>query len=172
MEITSKPNVDLMLRTAHQYHAHLIAMADTKASIVITVCSIIATFSMGQAKSPHLKWGLITLSLFCVLSLILAILAIMPRIQLSKRLEVDVHAPMFNILFFGHFMAMKYEAFESRLEEIISSDREVYRTQMRDVYGLGIVLVKKYQFLKMSYMCFMNGFMISILLVALSYIFF
>lgn len=172
MEIQSKPSIDLMLRTAQQYHAHLIAMADTKASIVITVCSIIATFSMGQTKSPHLKWGLITLSLFCILSLVLAVFSVMPRIQIRKRRGVNAHAPMFNILFFGHFMAMEYKGFENRLEEIISSDREVYRTQMKDVYALGTVLIKKYRFLKMSYMSFIGGFIISILLVGVSYIVF
>ncbi len=172
MEIKPRSNVDLMLRTAHQYHAHLIAMADTKASIVITVCSIIATFSMGQTESPHLKWGLITLSLFCVLSLVLAILSIMPRLNIDKRKKIDIHSPMFNILFFGHFMAMEYEEFQNRLEEILSSDHEIYQTQIKDIYGLGSVVAKKYQFLKMSYMCFMSGFVISIMLVALSYIFF
>ena len=77
---------------------------------------------------------------------------------------------MFNILFFGYFLAMEYDAFQERMEEIIGSDCEVYWTQMKDIYGMGSVLAKKYRFLKMSYLCFISGFVISILLVVLSYV--
>ena len=171
MEIKARPNIDMLLRTAQQYHAHLIAAADTKASIVITVCSIIAAFSMGQTQLPHLKWGFIALSLCSVLSLLLAVVSIIPRIRTGQKSKSGLRAPTSNILFFGHFLTMEYDAFEKRLEEIFLSDREVYRTQMKDIYAMGAVLDRKYQFLKMSYLCFVSGFVIGALLVVFSYIF-
>lgn len=171
MEIKARPNIDMLLRTAQQYHAHLIAAADTKASIVITVCSIIAAFSMGQTQLPHLKWGFIALSLCSVLSLLLAVVSVMPRIKMNRSSEHHVRASIFNIMFFGHFLTMEYDAFEQQLEEIFLDDREVYRTQMKDIYAMGAVLDRKYQFLKLSYMCFVSGFVISVLLVLFSYIF-
>jgi hypothetical protein len=171
MEIKAKSNINMMLRTTCQYHAHLIAAADTKASIVITMCSIIAAFSIGQTGSPHLKWGFIMLSLSSVLSLVLAVISVMPRIRTGQKSKSGLRAPTSNILFFGHFLTMGYDAFEKRLEEIFLDDREVYRAQLKDVYAMGAVLDRKYQFLKMSYLCFVSGFVISILLVAFSYIF-
>ncbi len=171
MEIKAKSNIDAMLRTTYQYHAHLIATADTKASIVITVCSIIAAFSMGQTGSPHLKWGFIMLSLCSVLSLVLAVISVIPRIRTGQKSKNGLRAPTSNILFFGHFLTMEYEAFEKRMEEIFLSDREVYRAQMKDIYAMGAVLDRKYEFLKMSYLSFVSGFVISILLVLFSYVF-
>jgi len=171
MEIKSKSNIDMMLRTTCQYHAHLIATADTKASIVITMCSLIAAFSMGQTGSPHLKWGFIMLSLCSVLSLVLAIISVMPRIRTGQKSKSGLCASTSNILFFGHFLTMEYDAFEKRLEEIFLDDREVYRAQLKDIYAMGAVLDRKYQFLKMSYLCFVSGFVIGVLLVVFSYIF-
>src|ERR1700757_728032 len=69
---------DVILRTAQQHHVALSSMADTKASIIITVSSIVLTISLGRMGDPALRASVITLTGFTLAALLLAILAVLP----------------------------------------------------------------------------------------------
>ena len=78
-EIPERNPSDNILGMAQQHHVALSSMADTKANIIITVSSIVLTLSLGRASDPALRVAVLILSVFTLLALLLAILAVLPK---------------------------------------------------------------------------------------------
>src|SRR5216684_8794901 len=66
--VTPRSSIDNLLRTAQQHHVQLSFMADTKASILITISSIVLTIALSRAGDPHLRPALLTLASACLIS--------------------------------------------------------------------------------------------------------
>jgi hypothetical protein len=149
---------DCLLRTMQQHHVQLSSMADTKANIVITVSSIVLTLALGNLANPDLRAAMITLCVFTLLSLVLAIFAVLPKYR-PMRLADGALPAHFNLLFFGHFSELRPERFLREISAAMKSDGSVYETMARDVYALGTYLRKyKYRYLRWSYLSFLSGF--------------
>ena len=155
-DIRPRQNIDILLRTAQQHHVALSQMADTKASILITVSSIVMTIALSRLGEPSVRAALLTLAATCLLSLVLAIVAVLP--QFGKRGGTR------NLMFFGHFAEMDEEEFMNAMELIIRSDERVYETIVRDLYSLGTYLHrKKYRYLRYAYIALLTGFIVAAL---------
>jgi len=154
--VTPRSSVDNLLRTAQQHHVQLSLMADTKASILITISSIVLTISLSRSGDPHLRPALLTLAAACLISLLLAIIAVLPTFtRRSGRVRP-------NILFFGHFSSMSEEEYQRAMEEILSSDARLYEAAVRDIHSLGIYLYrKKYRYLRFAYVALLFGFILA-----------
>ncbi len=151
--VAPRPSVDNLLRTAQQHHVQLSVMADTKASILITISSIVLTISLSRSGDPQLRPALLTLAAACLVSLLLAIIAVLPTFAQRRRTAGQ------NILFFGHFASMSEEEYLNAMELILSSDALVYETAVRDIHSLGVYLYrKKYRFLRFAYVSLLLGF--------------
>jgi hypothetical protein len=150
---------DVILRTTQQHHVTLSAMADTKASIIITVSSIVLTLSLGKLDQPELRMSVLTLTVFTLLALLLAILAVLPKYR-PLRLKRDAELPPhFNLLFFGHFTELPRERFLAEIARSMRTDGTVYLTMAKDIYSLGSYLAHhKYLYLRFSYLSFLTGF--------------
>jgi hypothetical protein len=156
--VAPRSSVDNLLRTAQQHHVQLSVMADTKASILITISSIVLTIALSRASDPQLRPALLTLAAACLISLLLAIIAVLPTFARSRR---DSGAER-NILFFGHFAQMTSEEYRDEMEHILSSDALVYETAVRDIHSLGVYLYKKkYRFLRFAYVALLAGFILA-----------
>src|SRR5690349_9719424 len=101
---------DVLLRTAQQHHVALSAMADTKANIIITVSSIVLTLSLGKLGDPDLRLSVLTLCVFTLVALLLAILAVLPKYRPFKLTTVELPYE-FNLFFMGHFSELSRERF-------------------------------------------------------------
>ena len=155
--ITPRPSVDNILRTAQQHHVQLSVMADTKASILITISSIVMTIALSRSGDPQLRPALLTLAAACLISLLLAIIAVLPTFAESR-----IRPGSRNILFFGHFASMSEQEYLSALERILSSDALIYETAVRDIHSLGVYLYrKKYRFLRFAYVALLFGFLLA-----------
>lgn len=155
--VPERGSTDHLLRLLQQHHVQLSTMADTKASMIITVSSIVLTIALGRFKDPDFRIALIVLSVFTMLALLMAILAVLPKFRGVKRLEGAIPEG-FNILFFGHFSALSQQRF---LEEMAPRMMPgvTYETVLKDVYGLGMYLAQhKYPYLRLSYLFFLTGF--------------
>jgi hypothetical protein len=151
--------LDTMLRTAQQHHVQLSAMADTKASILITISSIVLTIALSRADEPILRPGLLTLAASSLLSLLLAIVAVLPTFAPRAVQRGDARR---NLLFFGHFGAMSEQEFLRQMEPLLRSDALIYEAMLRDLYGIGAYLYrKKYRFLRFAYVALLAGFIIA-----------
>jgi hypothetical protein len=152
---------DSMLRTAQQHHVQLSMMADMKANIIITVSSIVLTLTLGRVNDPELRHSAITLLVFTLLALLLAILAVLPKYR-PLRLASDILPGHFNLLFFGHFAELSRERFLREVAASMKADGTVYDTMARDVYALGYYLAHyKYRYLRLAYLFFLTGFVMA-----------
>jgi hypothetical protein len=158
-DVRPRQQLDVMLRTAQQHHVQLSALADTKASILITISSIVLTIALSRADQPQLKPALVTLAAAALLSLLLAIVAVLPTF--APRSVRKGRSPR-NLLFFGHFGMLSEEEFIREITPLLHSDALMYEAILRDLYGIGSYLYrKKYRFLRFAYVALLAGFIIA-----------
>ncbi|MEL7377746.1 MAG: Pycsar system effector family protein, partial [Bacteroidota bacterium] len=63
----------------------------------------------------------------------------------------------------GNFYNMDLDDFHYGMMEMIRDDEFLYSSMTRDLYYLGVVLAKKYRFLRMTYTIFLFGMIVSVL---------
>ena len=144
--------IDQALRTVMQSQVHQSAMADTKANILITVCSIVVTLGLGQFGNPELRWPLGVLCAFALAALLLAILAVIPRIG-----RPGSHARG-SLLFFGHLGLVPLDDYRRDLAQLLSDPAALYDTMARDIHGQAVILARrKFRYLRWAYMAFLGG---------------
>jgi hypothetical protein len=150
---TSEHNsaIDYMLRTTQQHHVQLSLMADQKANIMIASTSILLTFSFANFKQQNLFWGFLVLFAFAFASLVLAILAVMPRLHHHQ-------SGSLNPLFFGDFKHMSLDEYQDAMNEVMQSSEATYDALIADIHALGTTLSdRKYRYLSRSYRTFLVG---------------
>jgi len=145
--------VDYMLRTTQQHHVQLSLMADQKASIMIASSSIVLTFAFANFKQQNLFWGFLALFLFAFMALVLAVLAVIPRLGADA-----ARGGRRNLLFFGDFADMSIDDYLDAMGETLRTDEGVYDAIVTDIHSLGSALrERKYRFLGYSYRVFLVG---------------
>ena len=152
--------VDNILRVNHGNQMRLGLMADAKANIMITVASVVFSVAIANLDNELVKWPLLTFAFGCFFALLFAIFAIIPKTDYPKDATGDIarKSPIFNPLFFGHFAHLPIDEYKDDYAETLMTDDSVYDALAGDIYGQGKVLaLRKYKFLKWSYMSFLLG---------------
>ena len=161
-----------MLRQTRLHHAQLSIMADNKANMLLTISSVVISLSL-----PHMfvagpiGWALLVLVFFSLITVALAVYAVMPKIPYSRKSQAppDLANPRFNLLFFGDFTRLTYAEFEAAMEEAMNDHSRTYEIQVREVYTLGAFLAaKKYRFLQLAYLALFIGLFGSVITLFLS----
>lgn len=150
---------DYLMQSAHRHHIQLSQMADNKASMLITVSSLVLTLSLSRLHEPELRASIIILASFTLASLLMAILAVLPKYR-PLRLEDPKKLPsFFNPVFFAHFSELSRDEFFNLLGKTLRYDAGVYEVLANDLYGIGSYLAKhKYRYLRLAYLFFLSGF--------------
>ena len=65
-------------------------------------------------------------------------------------------------MFFGNFYKMPLAEFENKMGELMQNKKELYSSLTKDIYNLGVVLGRKYKFLRICYNIFMYGMILSV----------
>ena len=160
--------VQTMFRTTSNNHIELSGMADNKAHIMITVNSIILSFTVTYlmprvAYDTELLVASSILALTCLISITLSILATRPSINSGRFTEEDIRNKKTNLLFFGNFHRMQLNDYQWGVNQMIKDKEYLYNTMMMDIYYLGVVLAKKYRYLRIAYTVFMIGIILSVI---------
>ncbi|HVF82358.1 MAG TPA: Pycsar system effector family protein [Flavisolibacter sp.] len=160
--------VQTMFRTTSNNHIELSGMADNKASIMITVNSIILSVAISYllarvAFYPIFMIATGILILTCLISVTFSILATRPSIKSGKFTEDDIRNKKTNLLFFGNFHQMELTDYQWGMRQMIQDREYLYNTMMMDIYYLGVVLAKKYRYLRISYTVFMVGLILAVI---------
>ncbi len=156
--------IDHVLRTTRQIHMDLRAQADTKASIMIMVTSIVLSIVLSQLDKPALRQPFLFLGGFSLVALLLAVVAVFPWHPYPKgdNGTINTDSPAFSLLFFGHFVRLKREEFAEKLDAMVRDDGAIYRAIVTDLYEVGrVLLYRKYRFLRLSYLSFVIGAVIA-----------
>jgi predicted metal-dependent HD superfamily phosphohydrolase len=174
-ESKKKPTrgVETMFRTTSTNHLRLSEMADTKANIMITVNSIIASIlvSVLFRKLEEDERLIIPAIMFLVTSLVSIVFAILvtrPNVTQGTFTEEDLTKKRANLLFFGNFHRMSLSDYQRGIDAMMADSEFLYGSMTRDIYNLGVVLGRKYKLLRVAYSFFMFGFIISVLSFAIA----
>ena len=166
---TNRPDrgIETMFRISSTNHQALSQMADNKAHIMITVNSIIISVLLSVLfrsldNEPHLAIPVAILLLVNVITIIFSILATRPNIPPGNFTKEDLDNQEVNLLFFGHFYKMQLNDYSEAMIQLMEDRNFLYNSLIKNLYQQGLVLGKKYRFLRVSYNVFMYGLVLSI----------
>jgi Family of unknown function (DUF5706) len=175
--LTNKETEDLF-KIAFRNYNHLISVADSKASLLMRVnsviISIIIAFLVGKGgRTLAVLWPAIVLMTVSMITIFLAILASRP--QNNSFLE-DKQSHSYQRFYFGSFdmvdksfLEASWEDYFKQLMELFSMPKEsVYMEVYKESYNVRRVLAKKFNYLTTAYWVFLVGFLISIISFVLS----
>ncbi len=169
--------VETMYRTTYRTHINLSSIADNKANIMLSINAIIISIVVSNlaTKLDSNTFLIIPTSMFlvvCMGSLVFAILSTRPKITEGRFMREDIEKKTANLLFFGNFYRMELEDFHWGMMEMIKDSDFLYSSMTRDLYYLGVVLAKKYRYLRICYSIFMYGMILALLSYGLAYLLF
>ena len=160
--------IETMFRITSSNNQRLSDMADNKANILITVNSIILSVIISlllrklETRDP-LAYPTFLLLLVSLVTITISILATRPSIPDGVFSRTDLDDKSVNLLFFGNFYKMGLDEYSEGMFKVMDDRAFVYNTLVRDIYGQGVVLGKKYQLLRLAYNVFMFGLIVSII---------
>jgi predicted metal-dependent HD superfamily phosphohydrolase len=162
--------IETMFKVTIHNHLELSSMADAKANIMISVNSIIVSvvLSVLVRRLEEFPAMIIpTCILLCVnvVTIVFAILTVRPKILKGPPpgKQPVVSNKRVNLLFFGEFNKMSLKEYTVKMKEMMREKDYLYENMINNIYFMGIVLVKKYQYLRLAYNVFMYGFIIAVL---------
>lgn len=162
--------IETMYRVTLKNHIKLSDIADTKANILLSVSAIILSIALStlfpkldKADNYYLIYPTLFFLFVTVVTMIYSILSTRPKVTTGKFTKEDVANKKVNLLFFGNFHKMSLEDFQEGMTELMNDRDYLYKSLMKDLYFLGIVLEKKYRLLRIAYTIFMVGIIISVI---------
>jgi hypothetical protein len=159
--------IETMFRSAYRVQMDLTSLADNKANMMISINGIIISIIIASV-APKLDanpWLGIPTTLFLLgtmVSIIFAIVAARPRVSSTPITLEDLRHSEGNILFFGNFANMQESQFLEGMTELIGDKTIVYESMIRNIYGLGAVLNKKFALLRIAYTSFMVALILGV----------
>ncbi len=167
--------VETMYRTTYRTHVNLSSIADNKANIMLSINAIVISITLSSLiprfeTSPKLIFPTIVLLCVCLAAVVFATLSTRPKITEGKFTREDISNKRSNLLFFGNFYNMNIDDFHWGMMEMIKDSDFLYSSMTRDLYYLGIVLAKKYRYLRICYGIFMYGLIISVIIFAIAFL--
>ena len=155
-----------LLRTTQQHHVQLSAMADQKAGFLIGGSIVLLGLVLGQLGGEQ-SLGLLAAGLTALVTLSLAIFAVMPRF--SGKTQGPGAAP--NTLFFGVFAHIDEEDWIEDHLEMLSDAARVRRAMLRDIHQMGSDLYStKFRYLSYAFRVAFVGFAISFAVALIEFI--
>ena len=175
-ETKTDRSIDTLMRTVSQNHMRLSDAADSKANLLISINTLMASvlisgFIIKKEITDNMTISVVMILAINVITIIFAVLATRPKLSSS---DPDVKQDMgtnSNLLFFATFQEFNFEDYKTKMHELFLDKSKVYDQILLDVYLLGKVLNKKYKLLKLAYNIFMIGIIIGVLAFIVSYVF-
>lgn len=170
MDKSQKPEkgIETMFRITAGNSQRLSDQADAKANILITVNSIIISVLLGTVvrrieTNDFLTIPSLMLLTVSLTTIIFSILATRPHVPKGLFTPRDLEEKKVNLLFFGNFYRMPFEAYAQGMQRMMEDKDFLYLGLTRDVYNQGVVLGKKYRLLQFAYNIFMFGLTLSVI---------
>ena len=175
-EMNPEKGIETMFRVTLRNHINLSAIADKKSNILLSVSaimmSIVLTTLVPKLDKPDNYYLIYPTAIFLfitVVTIIFSILATRPKVTSGNFTKEDIANKKVNLLFFGNFYKMSLEEFQEGIFEVMGDYNYLYKSLMKDLYFLGIVLQKKYKLLRIAYTIFMIGIVISVIAFVISF---
>lgn len=162
--------IETMYRVTLRNHINLSAIADSKANILLSVNAIILSLALSnlfpkldKADNYYLIIPTIIFLLTAVTSIVFAILSTRPNVTSGTFTQKDVDDKKVNLLFFGNFHKVSLDMFDKSMFTLIDDKEYLYKSLNKDLYFLGVVLARKYKLLRLTYVIFVIGILLSVI---------
>lgn len=161
--------IQTLFRNVSKSHYTLNQMVDRKASIMITVNSIILSLVMGGIigkfdTADVFKYiPIFILATVNIFSIIFAIIAITPAQTQGNFTEEEIRNKQGNLLYYGNFHNMAYRDFEWGFLQMLNDKDYLYGSMIRDFYYQGQSLDRKYKFIRIALNIFLIGLILTII---------
>lgn len=170
----SSRGIETMFRTSYRVNMDLSSLADTKSNIMISINGliisiIIASISTKLDSNIVFIWPTVVLLVGCLISMIFAILAARPRVSSKVITLDDVRENRANVLFFGNFSHLTQDEYVEGMLDLLKDTDKLYLNMIRDIYGVGSVLQKKFKLLRVAYSVFMAALVAGVALFIYAY---
>lgn len=167
-DIKLERGVETFFRVTERRHIDLSAKAHDKASLLISVNSIVVSIVLSVLitkleENRYLLLPTLLLVITCVTTIILSIISTRPRFIKKQSSPLYAEDDEVNLLFFGDFSKMSLNEYKKAMKETYKDKNKLYDSLSKDIYYQGIILVWKYKYLNIAYSVFMYGFIITIL---------
>jgi predicted metal-dependent HD superfamily phosphohydrolase len=161
-------SIATVFRIMANNHISLSQMADSKANILISVNSIILSIIISTLfeklqTDPNLQIPVALLVTVCVASIVFGILATRPNVSSGTFTRDDIANKRTNLLFFGNFHNASLEDYNWGMNEMLADKDYMNTSMIKDNYFLGVVLSKKYRYLRIAYNVFMFGLVLAMI---------
>jgi predicted metal-dependent HD superfamily phosphohydrolase len=165
---TPDRGIETMFRLTSKNHFTLSSIADSKAGTLISISALIISIILSVlvakiVEEPQLIVPTILILLTLLGTIIFAVVSTRPKVTSFHLDRDDIQQKKGNLLFFGNFMNMPVEEYEWGMQEVMNDRDYLYNSLIRDIYYLGVVLGKKYRYLRYAYNTFMYGLIISVI---------
>ncbi len=159
--------IETLYRSVYAYHISLTSIADNKANMMISINTIIISIvitlfgtgftfsSQSEFSSVRFVFPMAFLLLTSLLAVVFAILSARPNVTSKEKYELSKKDS--SILFFGNFAQLELREFVAKIKALKEQKEELYDSMTVDIFYLGSVLVRKYNYLSWSYNIFMFG---------------
>lgn len=157
--------VQTLFRTLSRNHYNLLRMIDSKASIILTVNSIIISLLLGALyAAPDSKRDVIEITArilvnFSLLSMVFAVFSMLPHRYLDRKFKKSSYK---GSLYAVNFAEQSLEEFQQEFNRITQSGKAVYDEMTHDLYFLGRVIAIKSRIVWISTFLFLLGLVIAI----------
>ena len=159
--------IETMFRVSFKNHMELSGIADNKANIMLSINAIIISISLSTLipnfdENSQLIIPTMILLLVCIVTIVFATLSTRPKTSKKNKINEPIDFDKTSLLFFGNFYKMPLAEFEVKMDELMSNKKLLYSSLTKDIYNLGVVLGRKYKFLRICYNIFMYGMILSV----------
>ena len=173
---TPDRGVETMFRLTSKNHFTLSSIADSKAGTLISISAIIISIIISVLirkldTNPELIIPTVIMLITLMGTIIFSVLSTRPTVTSLGLTKKDISERKGNLLYFGNFINMPVQDYEWGMQELMDDREYLYNNLIRDIYYLGIVLGKKYRYLKYAYNIFMYGLIASVVAYIIAFAF-
>lgn len=160
--------IDTLLRNAYRSQLDMLALAATKANIMISLNGLL--MSMLIISGTHLVsingMYVIPIAIFlvtCAMATTFAVFAARPEISRNKFNYSDFMRDDARLMVFEEFSDLRESEYLDAMTHLLNDPKRVYRSMLSHIHELGTTADKKYQHLYYSYTVFMAGTIVTVL---------
>jgi len=167
--------VETLFRNTSRNQIHLIRLADYKANMIISINAIIISVILSFLiirldANKYLELPTVILVVTNIITILIAISATRPKINMESSDEDEFEETVNNLLFYGNFYKMPFEKFRRDIRKTIIDKDSLYESLSKDIYHQGILLVKKFRKINLAYSVFIIGLILSVIAFTISFL--
>jgi pycsar effector protein len=157
-----RQQLDHMLRQTRNNLVSFSQMADTKAQILLSLASVLLSLSLTQIHEPRLTLSITGLDIFLLITIYLALMTVIGKVSVFSRRKHSVNDPDYSPLFFGNYGDIPYDEYVRHFAELMNDSDATYEIMVKDIYYAGTYLLRtKYKYMRLAYLFFMTGLIVS-----------